>query len=203
MNTWSRAFFAATTLAASAAWATPYFEVGDAGQSLTDAQSVGGGVDVIHGNVSQTSPDLFSFYWGGGAFAVDTFGSTADTQLFLFNAAGQGVWANDQASAGTSASRIIDPALGSGKYFIGVSVFDHDPYSSVGPNFPSAPFTGQFGPSNSAPLDHWAPFSFHMSGGGDYLVNFNAPTAVPEPSMLALFGIALAALGFATRRRQR
>lgn len=201
MRSWSRALFAATTLAASTAWATPYFEVGDAGQSLTDAQLVGGGTDVIHGNVSLTSPDLFAFYWSGGAFAVDTFGSTADTQLFLFNAAGQGVWANDQATAGTSASQIIDPALGSGQYFIGVSGFDYDPYSSVGVIFPSAPFTGQFGPLNNAPLDHWAAFSPHVSGVGDYVVNFRTPTALPEPSTLPVFAVALAALGFATRRR--
>jgi hypothetical protein len=201
MKTWSSALAAATTLVASSAWAMPYFELGDAGQSLTDAQAVGAGVDVIHGTVGLNTADLFSFRWGGGAFTVDTFGSIADTQLFLFNAAGQGVWANDQAG-GTNASQIIDPSLAAGQYFIGISVFDYDPFSSAGAMFPSAPFNGQFGPLNAAPLDHWATFSGHGSGGGDYVINFSAPTAVPEPPMLAVFGIALAALGLARRLRK-
>jgi len=200
MIAWSKALLVATTLTASTAWAIPYFEVGDAGQNLTDAQFVGGGVDVIYGNVGNNSADLFSFYWGGGAFAVNTFGSTADTQLFLFNAAGQGVWANDQAG-GTSASQIIDPALGAGLYFIGISVFDYDPYSSVGAIFPSAPFSGQFGPLNDSPLDYWASYSGHSGPSGDYLVNFSAPTALPEPGTLALFAFGLAGLALTRRRK--
>lgn len=209
MDSWIKALTVATVLAASTAAAMPYFEVSDAGQNLSDAQSIGSGVDVIHGNVANGSADLFSFYWGGGAFTADTIGSVADTQLYLFNAAGQGVWANDQhgpapwpQSIDPSWSQIVDPALSAGQYFIGISIFDYDPYSSAGAIFPSAPFNGQFGPLNMAPLDHWAPFSWHQSAQGDYVVNFNKPTSVDEPSMLVELCIGLTALGFVTRLRR-
>ena len=198
MSRWSiQAMAGVAALAAASAGASPYFEAGDAGQSLLSAQAVGAGVDVIHGNVGSSTADMFSFYWAGGAFEMNTFGSTADTQLFLFNAAGQGVWANDQASAGVSASQIIDPALAAGLYYVGVSVFDYDPYSSLGAMFPSAPFTGQFAAQNAGVLDHWAPFSGHMSATGDYVINFSAATSgeLPEPPTLAVMAVAaLAAL---------
>lgn len=191
-------------LAASAAGASPYTEVGDAGETLSGAQFIGAGVDVIHGNMGAASADLYAFSWAGGAFTVDTFGSVADTQLFLFNAAGQGVWANDQADASTSDSRITDPALAAGLYYIGVSVFDYDPFSTAGPMFPSAPFVGQFGPSNSGTLDHWALFSHHPASVGEYVIHFSAPTgAVAEPGTLALLGLGLATAGAASRRVRR
>jgi hypothetical protein len=197
-----------TTFLTSSAFATPYFEAGDAGQSLADAQLIGAGVDVIYGSVDTHSADMFSFDWLGGAFAVDTLGSIADTQLFLFNAAGQGVWANDQAASAVNWSQIIDPALAAGQYFIGISVFDYDPFtsdgsSSLGALFPSSPFTAQLAPWTDLPLDHWQTFSGHSSGAGDYVINFRTPTAVPEPPLLALFGGGLATLAFATRRRRR
>jgi hypothetical protein len=129
---------------------------------------------------------------------LDTVGSNADTQLFLLNSLGQGVWANDEAVPYPS-SRIVDPALAAGQYYIGLSAFDYDPYSSLGVMFPSAPFTGQFGPSNSAPLDHWARFSFHTGGVGNYVINFSSATALPEPPMLILLGTALLALGYSRR----
>jgi hypothetical protein len=181
------------------AWSLPYLEIGDAGETLGTAQAVGSGVTTIIGNIVNQNADLFSFYWNGGALTLDTVGSSADTQLFLFNSLGQGVWANDQAEPFPS-SRIVDAALAAGQYYIGLSVFDYDPYSSLGLMFPSAPFTGQFGPLNSAPLDHWAPFSGHLSGAGDYVINFSSATAVPEPPILLLLGSALLAMGYSRRR---
>ena len=184
------------TCLTSPAWATPYFEMGDDGEGLGSAQAIGVGVDVIYGSTTSFTADLYSFYWAGGALTLDTFGSATDTQLFLFNGAGQGVLGNDQASAFESDSLIVDPALAAGQYFVGVSLFDFDPYSIEGEIFPSAPFNGLFGPSNGSPLDHWAKRSGHSVPDGSYVVHFNQPTGIPEPSTLSLmlFAIVLASV---------
>jgi Bacterial pre-peptidase C-terminal domain len=193
------ALIVSCVLLSTRAWSIPYAEIGDVGETLGTAQAVSGGVTTIVGDIVRDNADLFSFYWNGGALTLDTAGSSADTQLFLFNAFGQGVWANDEAVPFPS-SRIVDAALAAGQYFIGLSMFDFDPYSNLGAMFPSAPFTGQFGPSNLAPLDHWARFSPHLGAAGSYVINFSSPTAVPEPPMLILIGTALLALGFSRRR---
>jgi len=131
---------------------------------------------------------------------LDTFGSTADTQLFLFDSIGRGVWANDEAPGVPNSSIIAAPVLAAGQYFIGLSGFDYDPYSGVGVMFPSAPFTGQFGPSNLASLDHWAKYSGHHGLAGHYVINFNA-ISVAEPSALVLFGLMFGALALTYRKK--
>ena len=60
-------------------------EIGDAGETLATAQAVGGNVTTIVGNIVRDNADPFSFHWNGGALTLDTVGSNADTQLFLFN----------------------------------------------------------------------------------------------------------------------
>ena len=199
MKTCLSALIVSCFLFSAPAWSIPYLEIGDAGETLAAAQAVGGGVTSIVGSIVNQSADMFSFYWSGGALTLDTIGSRADTQLFLFNSLGQGVWANDQADS-MSYSRIVDPALAAGLYYIGLSVFDYDPRSSLGFMFPSAPFNGQFGPSNLAPLDHWARFSGHSSGEGSYVINFSSATSVPEPPMLILLATALLGMGYFTRK---
>jgi hypothetical protein len=194
----------ATALVSSPARAIPYYEVDDAGELIAEAQFVGGGVDVIHGDIGGfRDADLFLFHWGGGAFVVDTLGSAMhDTILFLFDAAGRGIWKNDEVASGVKWSQIVDPDLSAGHYALGVSPWNYYPtsdpsHSSSGAIFPSA-FTGQWGPVNDLPLDHWD--LYHASPGGAYVINIRTPTAVPEPPTLALFGAALAVLGFASRQ---
>ena len=200
MTRLTRIWLTATAiLFAGQAIAVPIAEVGDAGETLATAQTVGAGTTSINGGIAGGA-DLFQFGWGGGAFSADTLGSGTDTQLFLFDAFGVGVWANDDHFG--LLSEITDAALSAGTYYIGISSFDYDP-RDAGNNlmFPSFPFGSQFGPIDGDALDHWSGPSFTAF---EYSINFNSETtSVPEPGTLLLLGAGLLGLGLRRRRIAR
>ena len=187
--------------------ASTFAEVPDAGQSLGTAQALGGGVDTITGSLSGDA-DMFSFYWGGGDFYVNSVGTPWDSQLFLFNGAGQGVQANDDGIAFAGPAYLQLSGLAAGFYYLAITSYNLDPYSAAGLMFSSntagCPASG-FGclepPLNDGSLDHWAGTSYHS---GDYQINFSTTTSdghlgnpnptgapVPEPGTLLLVGSAL------------
>lgn len=193
-------------LASTASMAALHIESGDAGDTLATAQVLAGGTNVITGNLSNDS-DLFQFYWGGGAFYVNTGGSSSDfdTQLFLFNASGAGVWANDDGLPNLG-SYIEDAALAAGTYYLAISGYNRDPVSASGVMFQSSPFAAQYGPLfGSETLQSWS-----QSGtGGAYTIQFRSASGqdvqtgtVPEPGMLGLLGLGLTGL-MAIGRRKR
>ena len=79
----------------------------------------------------------------GASFSASTVGGTfppnLDTQLFLLDAQGYGIYANDDAVAGVRASTLpaqhrFSPTTG-GEYFLAVSQYNRDPQSSQGEIF--------------------------------------------------------------------
>ncbi len=120
------------------------FENGDAGDLPSTAQDLGSG----------EVPSIFGTFTGGGdvdvyrvclsdgpSFFASTVGATTlDTQLFLFDANGRGVYSNDDAGLGVRGSRLpsghrFSPSA-PGEYYIALSSFNNDPQSDAGEIFP-------------------------------------------------------------------
>ena len=122
----------------NAALANPISEIGDAGDLIPTAQNVGPGIDSISGILGTNDVDLFGINLSGGLFTASTVGgSFADTQLWLFDSAGFGIVANDDTATQQS---LISANLAAGFYFLGISVWNVDPFSADGAIFPDFQF---------------------------------------------------------------
>lgn len=170
-------------LGAAAPSATAATEVGDAGQLSASAQDVTlEPVSTITGNLGSPSDvDLYKLcLTGNGSFSASTVGgATLDTQLFLFNEGGRGVYGNDDAGPGVRQSLLPpgDPLTpgASGIHYLGVSQFDLDPQSSLGPIFPSTlGLVGPTGRGGGEPLSGWAGSE---GSGGAYTVTLTGTEA--------------------------
>ncbi len=122
----------------------------NAGSSIETAQFVSNGSGVslesISGTFSSTdSADVYQiFLTGNGTFSASTVdGTTIDTQLFLFDAGGFGIYGNDDRAgcdcfqSTLPAGDILTPTL-PGIYFLAISEFGVEPVSTEGRIFPDA-----------------------------------------------------------------
>jgi Ca2+-binding RTX toxin-like protein len=130
------------------AGAVSHAEVGDAGDLLANAQvpSGSGALTQITGTVSaREDVDLYKICVdSNAAFSATTSGTAGtlgDTQLFLFNATGQGVEMNDQdtpAGPGPTSNRSTlplahNPGPTSGTYYLAISAYDTDALTAPSP----------------------------------------------------------------------
>jgi hypothetical protein len=140
-------------------------EVGDAGDLPATAQDLTGApVESIAGTlVEGTDIDMYRLCLdGGGSFSASAVGGTAvDTQLFLFDASGRGVYANDDQQEGVviqsllPAGHPLTPSA-QGEYLLAVGAYNIDPQSAGGAIFPAlADVTGPTGPGGGEPLIGW------------------------------------------------
>jgi hypothetical protein len=206
---------AALGLRAAPAQAGIWTEVGDAGQLPATAQvTVGDGpLDTIFGRIAGpndvdmyliriTDPALFS------ATTVSTPGSAlTDTRLFLFDAGGLGVYANDDISATNLFSQLpaglpVGPQE-PGLYYLAVSAFDVFPVSNdvIFPDFPSTGVFGPTGPGGASPVSDWGGQGLQV---GDYTIQLTgaAYAFTPVPGGLVLAGSgALVLFAYGARRR--
>jgi hypothetical protein len=119
-------------------------ETGDAGSMPSTAQDLGSGaVTQILGTFTDGADvDVYRVCLSDGAsFSASTVDQTSlDTQMFLFDSQGFGVYANDDAATLVHASRLpanhrFSPSAG-GEYYLALSSFNNDPRSDAGEIFP-------------------------------------------------------------------
>ncbi|MCA3240624.1 MAG: hypothetical protein ING89_04945 [Rubrivivax sp.] len=194
----------ATATLAVAAWASPvvYVETptgtGDlpgtaetAAASIGELQIQGTFLDGNGGN-PRNLVDLYGFsITNAGRYFFNTIGSeVADTRLFLFDSAGNGlVWNNDYTDPATSTLSALDSFLDVGSYFIGVSFGDMDPFDGATMSIFDTLGSGGGALSGSGALAGWTNFNPDLLfDRSSYVIN----AYIPTPSALAL---ALAALG--------
>ncbi|HEY9607212.1 MAG TPA: DVUA0089 family protein [Allocoleopsis sp.] len=157
----------------------PFTEIGDAGQLPATAQAAntqpsGTALSSISGRLSnQNDVDLFQiFLTGNQTFSATTVGSTGsdfggklDTQLFLFNQDGTGIYVSNDVANGVESylpsGRPLTPAE-PGLYYLGVSSFNNNPSSTAG-----AMFFPTFSGSESGPYQPKLPLSNWSNTGAD------------------------------------
>lgn len=219
-HTWLPIAALALGAATSAQAAAVYVEgATDAGESIMTAINFSGPVTQV-GAIQGTldggfDADMFAVYLTAGtAFSATTTQSDFpynffDTVLYLFDAAGKGLIANDDdGSFGGSQSTLSNyiPTV-SGLYYLAITGASYTPVSGGSPIFPS--LLGQGGNVAANPgagaLSGWQSFT---SESGDYEIVLTgalsaAPAAsdVPEPATLLLAGAALGAAGLIRRRK--
>ena len=151
-------------------------ESGDAGSVPATAQVISTPVDQIIGSLDTLDQeDLYQLCLAGGStFSATTAGSQiSDTQLFLFDAAGRGVFANDDNAEGLQstlpAGISLTPTQG-GIYYLGVSSFDADPLSAAGPIFEGevlldgVRYWVPASPGGDEPVSDWTFFGTYTGG---------------------------------------
>jgi hypothetical protein len=177
----ARLAITAVTVAISLGLAPSAFavsETGDAGDLPSTAQDLGSGaVSSIYGTFTGGADvDVYRVcLTGGGSFSASTAGATTlDTQLFLFDADGLGVYSNDDAGLGVHGSRLpaghrFSPSA-PGEYFIALSSFNNDPQSEAGEIFPDL-FSSSLYPDGVVDATGM--------GGEEPIVGWSGPTRGP------------------------
>jgi hypothetical protein len=179
---------AATFLLTVAPGASAAVEEGDAGDLPGTAQDLS---DEVVERIEGVAADGFDVDMyrvclsGGRTFSASTVGGTdVDTQLFLFDSNGRGVYANDDVNPAVLQSRLpsghpLTPQA-PGEYLLAVGVFGVDPSSSTGFIFPSDD-TGVVGPTVSGganPVTSWVP-SGRPRPAGPYTITLTGADCTP------------------------
>ena len=192
------AFAAAALLVlATAGPAQAWNEIGDAGSLVATSQiTVGtGSLTQINGNLaSPTDVDLYCVRLSSVAPAGLPIVSLQcvviqGPNVWLFNAAGHGVFSNSTCSAGNKTILAPSVSLPVGTYYVAVSYTGIDPQSAAGAIWLSAPPTQRApdGPGAAGPLTGWAgvpnvqpinPYQVNLS----FMTHCDAPTPVTPTS---------------------
>jgi hypothetical protein len=158
--TWLAISLIALAFAPSALAADEEGEAGDVPGSAQDLTL--DRVGTLNGQIATgNDADLYRIcVSGGGSFSATTVGLTeVNTQLFLFDSAGLGIYAHDDGTTKQSTLPAGDPLTpgAPGEYILGISAYDRDPQSADGPIFGNVAFlTEANGRGAGAPVEGWA-----------------------------------------------
>ena len=165
-------------------------EIGDAGGLPATAQDVGSGAvtSILGSFASGSDADVYRMCLSDGAsFSASTVAAPPrDTQLFLFDADGVGVYSNDDTGLGVHVSQLpahhrFSPTSG-GEYYLAVSAFNNDPWSDAGEIFTDAFAASLYpdgvvdasGPGAAEPVSSWT--AAPRGASGPYLINLTGTT---------------------------
>lgn len=145
-------------------------------------------------------------------FSARTFGgpggATFNTQLWLFNSAGQALLGNDDAGPGEDGSLLLSMSndgtgidlTAPGIYYLAISGHGNVPLSVGGPMFqfliPNE-ISGPDGPGGMAPLGGWS----GEGEFGDYVIYLEGVIFVPSVGSAGVMGAFMGMVGMGRRRR--
>ena len=201
-----RKFFGISVVLACSglAYGQVWNEVGDAGELPGTAQTpIGSGALTTIFGERGPGADMFLIRIVDAVnFEARTWpGSNGDTQLFLFDLAGNGVTHNDDDSPNGLLSRITGQFLsGPGDYYLAISSYNYDPENAAGQliwnNTPFGVERQPDGPGAPGPVAMW-------SGTGTtpnlYQIDLRGVEYVPAPGAAVLLGLG----GLMATRRRR
>ncbi len=183
-------------------------EIGDAGNTVLTAQtttnlSPNEPLTAIIGSLGNNNDvDVYKIcVMNAPAFSATTVGLVSpslDTKLYLFNASGLGVYANDDANDSTLQSTLpANNPLGpqtDGIYFLAISSFERSPSGGgqlIFPNTPLDAVVGPTGPGGGHIFDGDAGTGF---SSGPYTIALTGAcfAAVPEPASVTLMALGCA-----------
>ena len=172
--------------------ATAASELGNAGDLPATAQDLSGEtVAQITGDFPDaTDVDMYKLCLsGGGTFSATTVGgSDVDTQLYLFDANGLGVYGNDDTGRRVpvdAAGRARAHAAAAGTYYLAVSPYNLEPRNDAGSIFLDVPgVLAPLGPGASEPVTSW--FGRTSAGGAYAITVTGADCAPPDTTAPAI-----------------
>ena len=203
-------------------YATTFTEVGDTG-NLPGTAQVTSGVGLlteIVGTLSPANGDAQDMYLihidGGGTFSATTVGGLGfDSELFLFDASGKGVYANDDVSGNFAPSTLpagnpLTP-ITAGDYYLTITQCCFAPISSGGQIFTLAgpnhrAVSGPTGAGGDSPVTGYTgAFGQIPTVGGPYHIFLTGAhaTVVSEPHAFALMLAGLGMVGLFARHRRK
>ena len=189
-----------------------FTEVGDAGglPATAEVTTGAGALTEIDGTLAPSSGDVADMYkiyiTGGGTFSATTVGGPSfDSELFLFDSAGVGVYANDDVSGFGAPSTLpagnaLTPTA-AGFYYLAISQCCAEPSNGSGLIFAASSdhnaVVGATQSGGALPITDYTAASIHPPVGSAYTITLAgarfAFSAIPEPGTLCLLltGIAL------------
>lgn len=195
---------------------------GGAGDLLSTAQTIYDSgfntLDAITGSLSSSlglnnSPvyqvDLYKIRLTAATFSARTLDADFDTALYLFDAAGKGVFANDDDGVSLLSllpSGDVAGPLSDGVYYLAVAVGGFIAHDAFGQSNFSASLssTDVVGGAGAGPLAGWTPgFDNYEEAARSYRIALTGTTngELPEPASLGL--VLAAGLGALAVRRRR
>lgn len=210
------ALLSASLLLLASSASADHIEIGDAPDAVPGQATTGSSpMNFITGSLGVLGDvvDLFRInIFDPASFVAEVIGASFDSQLFLFDTAGNGIASNDDGGTGllSRLDATTDAPLAgllAGDYLLGISVFDVDPFVGATEMFPdSCPgFSDTCAPSVGGSLTSWmgpVPFGFDSLPAA-YMIALKGVNPVPEPAAGLLFGVGLAASGLAVRQRRQ